>query len=95
MPRVCEGRHDFNYSVYIAANGLVSIHLAIVYACRSHFTSEVKGKSDEHSSASMVPDNSNPTAKSGQSFGREQSERGASQTPDAAPAGFEPRRGTR
>ena len=59
------------------------------------FTSEVKGKSDEHSSASMVPDNSNPTAKSGQSFGREQSERGASQTPDAAPAGFEPRRGTR
>ena len=59
------------------------------------FTSEVKGKSDERSSASIVPDNPNTTSRPGQSFGREQSQRGASQAPDAAPAGSGPRRGTR
>jgi hypothetical protein len=56
------------------------------------FTSEMKGKS-EAGSASIVPDNA--TSKPGQSFGREQSERGPSQAPGATPAGFGPGRGTR
>ena len=56
------------------------------------FTSEMKGKS-EADSASIVPDNA--TSKSGQSFGREQSERGASQAPGPTPAGVGPGRGTR
>ena len=56
------------------------------------FTSEMKGKS-EADSASIVPDNA--TSKSGKSFGREQSERGASQAPGPTPAGVGPGRGTR
>jgi hypothetical protein len=55
-------------------------------------TSEMKGKS-EAGSASIVPDNAR--SKSGQSFGREQSERGTSQAPGPTPAGFGPGRGTR
>jgi hypothetical protein len=56
------------------------------------FTSEMKGKSDA-GSASIVPDNA--TSKPGESFGREQSERGPSQAPGRTPAGFGPGRGTR
>jgi hypothetical protein len=52
----------------------------------------MKGKS-EVGSASIVPDNA--TSKSGQSFGREQRERGASQAPGTTPTGFGPGRGTR
>ncbi len=50
------------------------------------FTSEVKGKSDARSGASIVPDS--PTSRSDQSFGRQHSERDVSQAPDASQAGF-------
>jgi hypothetical protein len=54
------------------------------------FTSEVKGTSEASRGASIVPDS--PASRSGQSFGREHSERDVNQTSDAAQAGFGPGR---